>query len=361
LTKPTAWIADYFDQNRKRHIETFATQKAAKAWLVETQGEVRRGVHTPNAASVTVAEAAELWLARARTEELERCTQRSYAGLVRHITGSLGNLKLAQLSTPFLEEWRDELVEKLKRPLARRVLFALKSILKEAQRRGLVAHNAALPVQVNGKKRDRKKLEIGHGIPRKEEIQKLLSASHGWFRVFLVTATFTGMRSSELRGLVWDAVDSTGKTVTVRQRADEWGTLGLPKTHSGQRTVPLSPLVLNTLKEWKLACPPSGLGLVFPNAAGHVRELQNIGNRFWRPLQREVGLVDANGEPLFDLHALRHFCASLWIEQGFALKWVQAKLGHASIQMTADIYGHLFPNGEDEQAKLARAEIGVVA
>jgi integrase len=49
----TAWIADYFDQAGKRHIKTFSTKKAADAWLVSTRGEVARGVHTPETASIT--------------------------------------------------------------------------------------------------------------------------------------------------------------------------------------------------------------------------------------------------------------------------------------------------------------------
>jgi integrase len=359
----SAWVADYFDQHKKRHIETFPTQKAAKAWLVEAQGEVSRGIHTPERNSITLAEAAELWLERGKAEGLERSTLRSYEGVVRLYvaSGDIARVKLAQLSTPLLEAWRDRLVEKLSRQLARQVLFVVKSIISEAQRRGLVAQNVALPVRVDLKKRDRKKLDIGHGIPSKAEFQKMRVACSARHLPFLITAAFAGLRSSELRGLTWDGVDFVNKTITVRQRADEWGERGMPKSHAGQRTVPMSPTVLNTLREWRLVCPKGELGLVFPTSTGTVQRLQNINHRFWRPLQRQAGLVDESGEPLFDLHALRHFCASLWIEQGFAPKWVQTKLGHSSIQITYDRYGHLFDNGEDDQAKLARAEIGLVA
>ena len=68
----TAWIADYFDQAGKRHIKTFTRQGDAKAWLVTAQGEVARGVHTPENASITVAEAAELWIEKSKLEKLER-------------------------------------------------------------------------------------------------------------------------------------------------------------------------------------------------------------------------------------------------------------------------------------------------
>lgn len=277
--------------------------------------------------------------------------------------GDLGRVKLAQLSTPLFEEWRDRLLGKMSRQLARRVLFVVKSVLTEMVRRGLVAQNVALPVKVDLRKRGQKRLEVGRDIPGKADIQKLLATCPDRHRPLLVTAVFTGLRSSELRGLTWDAVDFEKKTITVRQRADEWGTLGMPKSHAGQREIPLSPIVLNTLREWKLACPKGELDLVFSNGGGNVERLQNLTNRFWRPLQRKAGLVDETGEPLFDFHALRHFAASAWIEAGFSPKRLQALLGHSSIQMTFDRHGHLFPSVEDDHARFARIEreMGLVA
>jgi integrase len=147
----------------------------------------------------------------------------------------------------------------------------------------------------------------------------------------------------------------------VRQRADEWGTIGMPKSSAGQREIPMSPTVLNTLREWKLACPNSELDLVFPNTIGNVEPLSNIARRVWRPLQKKIGLVDAAGEPLFNFHTLRHFFASWAIERGFTPKRLQALLGHSSIQMTFDRYGHLFPSTEDDHAKFASGELGLVA
>jgi integrase len=365
-----AWVADYFDQHRRRHLKTFPTRKAAAAWLVETQGEVARGVHTPERQSINVYEAAQLWLQRGRTEDLEKGTMRGYQAVVRlHIAPNdgpgIGAVKLAQLSTPMLEAWRDRLLAKVSRRLARKILGTMKSILSEAQRRGLVAQNAALPVKVDTKKRELKKLEVGHDIPGKPEIQRLLIAcAEPVFvrhRPLLVTAIFTGMRASELRGVPWSAVDFDKKTITVRQRADEWGTIGQPKSHAGQREIPMSPTVLNTLREWRLVCPKGELDLVFPNMLGKVQPLSNIAHRVWRPLQRQAGLVDAGGEPLFNFHALRHFAASLWIELGFSPKRLQALLGHSSVQMTFDRYGHLFPSAEDDHERFARGEVGLVA
>ena len=72
------------------------------------------------------------------------------------------------------------------------------------------------------------------------------------------------------------------------------------------------------------------------------------------PLQKAAGLLDANGKTLFNFHALRHFAAWLWIELGLSPKRLQALLGHISVQMTFDRYGHLFPSPEDEHECFAR-------
>src|SRR5712691_2930276 len=220
----TAWIADYFDQAGKRHIKTCKTKKEADAWLVNARGELQRGVHTPEHASITVAEAAELWISKSELENLERSTLRQYRNHANlHIKPVIGAEKLARLSTPLIESFRDALLKKGSRAMARKVLASLKSILGEAQRRGLVAHNAAQPVRVDVKRREQAKLAIGRDIPSKEEISKILAQAEGRWRPFFVTAVFTGMRASELRGLTWDDVDFERYVIHVRQRANLWG------------------------------------------------------------------------------------------------------------------------------------------
>ncbi|MGH7097896.1 MAG: tyrosine-type recombinase/integrase [Stellaceae bacterium] len=357
-----AWIADYFDQRGKRHIKTFDRKKDAEAWLVTAQGEVQRGVHTPENASITVAESAKLWLEKGELEHLERSTLRQYRTHIDlHIVPLIGTQKLARLSAPAIESFRDALLRKNSRAMARKVLASLKSILGEAQRRGLVAQNAAQPVKVDVKRRENGKLTVGRDIPSKEEIRTILESAAGRWRPLLVTAIFTGMRASELRGLTWDDVDFERKVVHVRQRANLWGEIGAPKSAAGDREIPMAPMVVNMLREWRLACPKGALNLVFPNGNGRVESHANIANRGFYALQIKAGIVDAEGRPRYGLHALRHFCASWLIEQGFSPKRLQALLGHSSIQMTFDRYGHLFPSLEDDHAKFAAGELALVA
>src|SRR5262249_18065101 len=169
-------------------------------------------------------------------------------------------------------------------------------------------------------------------------------------RPLLLTAIFTGLRASELRGLRWADIDLKRGELHVRQRADRYGKIGRPKSEAGERTVPLPPMVVSTLREHKLACPTSDLDLAFPNSKGRIDQRNSIVEMAFHPAQVAAGVVDQHGRAKYGgLHALRHFYASWCINRKvdggleLPLKVVQARLRHASIPMTADPYGHLFP------------------
>ena len=128
----------------------------------------------------------------------------------------------------------------------------------------------------------------------------------------------------------------------------------------GEQIAAESAALEERLKEWRLACPKGPLKLVFPNGVGKVESHANIANRGWYPLQIEAGIVGSDGSAKYGIHAMRHFFASWAIEQRFSPKRVQSLLGHSSIQMTFDVYGHLFPSLEDDHAKFAAGELELV-
>ena len=360
-SEKTAWVVDYKDQRGKRRLKTFKTKKAADSWAATALFEVKQGTHTPESVSITVAEAAENWIKRAEIEDRERSTIAQYRQHVDyHINPIIGRVNLSKLTVPAMEDIRDKLLAKLSRAMAKKVLTSIKSILSDAQRRGHVSQNVARGVSIKMEKRHQRKLAVGEDIPSKPEIRDILSAVEGRWRSLLITAIFTGLRASELRGLTWADVDLDTKTIHVRQRADKWNQIGSPKSQAGERDVPMSPMVLNTLKEWKLTCPKGKLDLVFPNGRGNVEALANIYSRGFVPVQRACGIVREDGRVKYGMHALRHFCASWLIDQGFASKRVQTILGHASIVLTYDCYGHLFPDAEDDFARLEAGELNVV-
>jgi integrase len=101
------------------------------------------------------------------------------------------------------------------------------------------------------------------------------------------------------------------------------GSIGKPKSKTSNRDIPLTPMVINTLREWQAACPPGALGLVFPNGRGNVESHTNIAHRFWGPIQIANGMAVDTGrknkdgqsalKARYGLHTLRHAAASLFI------------------------------------------------
>jgi integrase len=250
----------------------------------------------------------------------------------------------------------------MSRATAKKVLAALKGLLKDAKRRGNVAQNVASDVSITSHGRLKPRLEIGRDIPTRDEIQRIINAaSSGKARTLLTTAALTGMRASELRGLRWSDVDLTERQIHVRQRADRYRKIGQPKSAAGIRTIPIGDMVVNTLREWKLQCPKGPENLVFPTRVGTVEHHPNVVQKIWNPVQVRAGVVDSEGKAKYGPHSFRHFYASWCINRRvdggleLPLKIVQARLGHASIQMTADVYGHLFPRSDDG-AEMAAAQ-----
>jgi len=365
-----AWVCDYVDGAGKRRLKSFKLKKQADAFAASATVEVASGVHVADSQTVTVSEAASLWLKGCDAAGLERSTTDQYRQHVQiHIEPFLGATKLNKLTVPAVRAFQEELRENGRSPaMVKRVTVSLGSILSDAQERGLVVRNAVSEMSKrrggakSSEKRQRARLRYGVDIPTREEVRAILEAAEGRFRPLLITAIFTGMRASELRGLPWRDVDLEKAVVHVRQRADAYQAIGMPKSDAGQRTIPLPPLVVNTLKEWKLACPKGDLDLVFPNSAGNIEYHANVINRGLHPTLIRAGVTTPDGKAKYTgLHALRHWFASWCINSradgGLELspKAVQARMGHSSIQMTFDTYGHLFPATDEAQA-LAAAE-----
>jgi integrase len=386
-----AWIVDYATKNGGRHIKTFAKKKDADVFAAAAKVEVEQGTHTPASKSITVAEAGKLWIATAKEQGLERTTIDGYEQHLKlHIEPFLGSVKLSDLGVSDIRDFEGKLrtdkTTQRSSALIKKVRGSLGAILADALERNKVARNVVRDLtsrRKRGKERraDRRqkgKLKVGVDIPAPDEIKAIIEAAEGRWRPFFLTAIFTGLRASELRGLRWADVDLKKGELNITQRADAYQKIGAPKSEAGHRTVPLSAKLVRVLTEWKLACPKGDAGLVFPNTDGKIEWHANIINRAWIPLQLAAGVSvqvkDSNGKlvrgedgkPVLQakytgLHALRHFYASWCINReadgGLELpaKVVQERLGHSSITVTLDTYGHLFPRGDDS-AKLAEAE-----
>jgi integrase len=370
-SRSEAWVVGYTDRGGARRLKTFERKKDAESFEAAVDIDVRSGIHVPDSQSILVVQAAQLWLDSCDAAGLERTTTDAYRQHVElHIVPLLGAVKLSQLSVPMVRNFEDKLRKDRSPAMVRKIRGSLSAILSDAQERGLVGQNVVRNLRSNRRrgnerradKRQKGKLKIGADIPAPDEIRTIISKLGGRWRPLFLTAIFAGLRSSELRGLRWADVDLKRNELHIHQRADRYNKMGALKSEAGERVIPLAPMLANTLREWKVACPKGELGLVFPNGIGRIESHANIVNRGFIPIQIAAGIVTATGRAKYTgLHSLRHFYASWCINRRvdggleLPLKLVQARLGHASIQMTADRYGHLFPSGDDG-TELAAAE-----
>lgn len=255
----TAWKVDYADINGVRRQKTFRLKKNADAYEARVKIEVSEGVHVADRATITVGEAGDNWIKSCKASGLERTTTDQYENhLELHLKPFVGRTLLSKLSVPGVRALQDQLRDEGRSPtMVKRVTVSLGSILADAQERGLVARNVVREIaQRRGKnrasaveKRQKARLRAGVDIPTPAEVGRIIQKAEGRYRPFLLTAIFAGLRSSELRGLRWDDIDLKRSLLHVRQRADRYQEMGMPKSDAGQRTIPLPPIVVNTLRE----------------------------------------------------------------------------------------------------------------
>jgi integrase len=170
-------------------------------------------------------------------------------------------------------------------------------------------------------------------FPQPAEIRAIIEAAKGRMKALLTTASFVGLRSSELRGLYWEDCDFLKHRINVRRRANLKNVIGPLKSKAAHRSIPMTPEVEIALREWRIACPRQDgrLVLVFPNGKGKVQAHNHLVEWGYNPLQVAAGVVTPrlgpdgqpevgeDGKPIiiakYGLHDLRHFFASWLINE----------------------------------------------
>ncbi len=197
-----------------------------------------------------------------------------------------------------------------------------------------------------------------------DEVRKFLQATHGnRHETLYALAITTGLRPAELYGLQWKDFDLENRRLTVNQVVSKSRRktgediarhhFGLPKTERSRRTIDFPAFVAELLiqeqqivKENRLLAGDRWLehGLVFPSQAGTALEERNVLRRF-QTICEDIGL------PKLRLYDLRHTHASLLINEGVHQKKISERLGHSSIKLTIDTYGHLFEGSDRDSAE----------
>jgi integrase len=349
----------------KRLRKTFPTLAAARTWRQDAVPALRKGTMTAPS-QMTLRASWEAWRRGAEDGSIRNRSGdvykpsviRSYTSAMRlYVLDELGAVKLSDLHRVHVQDLADRLLADGKDPSTiRNALMPLRVIFRRALARGEVAVNPTTGVElpaVRGR-RDR--------IASPAEAATLIAALPEEFCGLFAAALYAGLRRGELLALRWADVDLDAKVIYVRRAYDPAaGVFVEPKSRAGRRKVPIAAALRLHLLEHKARCAWSGQpdGLVFGRTAivpfsdswilakAEGCWAAHVVGAFFRREHLEL-------EPI-GLHEARHTFASLMIAAGVNAKALSTYLGHSSIAITLDRYGHLMPGNEEEAAGLLDA------
>lgn len=382
-----AWISRKEKGSHRKIRKSFRGEgafAAAKAWRDDASMRKRDGsLREPTKA--TLREEGAEWLASARAGEIrlksgrryKPSTLRSYEHALRDYIGKsdIAYMKLTEIRRPDVQAFCDMLVASgLSGSTVRNILNPLQAIYRRALARDLVVSNPTTGIELpkDDGKRDR--------IASPEEAERLLAALTE-DRALWATAFYAGLRRGELCALRWSDVDLGASEIHVRRAWDQYEGELDPKSDAGRRVIPLLAALRDFLDEHKLVSGRGGDDLVFGRSASEPFVASTIRNRAiaaWdaanlarlraqaealgaavddqasrEEVEAAIAVADPGAKALalldpITLHECRHTFASMLIHAGVNPKAIQEFMGHSTIEMTFDRYGHLMPGSRDE-------------
>lgn len=352
---------------------TFTTRKEALAFV--EGGGTKQPAQTHQSEIRTVRDATERWLRICEKEGLNgrepvtAYTMENYRYRARFIKEYPWAKEVHELTAPDVVAFRSWLLQSgISRDLAGKVLSSFQSMMKEMTIRGVLPHNVAPGICVRTDARYREQVVV----PTKQDVLALLAAAdtlanaknqtiaNAWqrYRPMLYLAADSGMRPQEYLAIAKSNLTRHGVQV---ERAIEGGgsKLSVTKTPAARRFIELSPVVLEMVRHYAdNHAARNDHDLVFPASNGGLQSRRNWQRRGFNVACLEAGLIEIvaqDGEGVEQLkyrpYDLRHFYASMLIEQKVNLKKIQTLMGHTNIETTLNVYGHLFPDENSDKNK----------
>jgi integrase len=343
----------YSKRDGKKIRRTFTREAEAKGWRAEALSALSKGaLRAPK--PTTVRQAWDAWHEGARAgtihnrsgEPYKPSVIRSYEKSMRlRVLPALAHARLTDASRIDVQEFVDGLVAAgLAASTVNVTLHPLRAIFRRALIRGELAANpcSGLELPVDRGRRER--------FASPAEAEALIAAVSVDDRATWATAFYAGLRQGELRALRVEDVDLAAGVIHVRRGWDRHeGEIEL-KSRSGRRRVPIVAVLRDHLLDHLARSGRRDSELIFGRTA-------------WSPfaanrLQRHADLSwEAAGLRRITPHELRHSYAAMMIAAGVNAKALQTFMGHATITVTLDTYGHLMPGSEAEAAALAESYI----
>ena len=291
-------------------------------------------------------------------ESLERkeTTVDSYRATINHARRALGSKRVRDIRPDDIAAFSVGLRSEGLSPSTRaKHLRVLHACLEAAIRHDYASRNPVSELSPAQKPRAEKK-EAAYYL--NGELPQLFAALPvGTIRTICVLALKTGMRQGELVAVRWGDVDLGERVIRVRQSHTD-GYLSTPKNHE-RRDVDLTDDVVEILAEWWAACgkPTDNTNLVVPGQGerGFLSGSTILKHLYTAMIAADIARVGPTGEKR-TFHSLRHTFAKCALERGAEITWLSRHLGHGSLKVTSDIYGHFERSERKKQtAKLEGA------
>lgn len=349
--RPGYEAAVYSAKDGKKIRKTLPTLAAARGWRHDAATSIRKGtMRAPT--QTTLRGAWQAWLEGAQDgtirtrsgDPYKPSVIRSYAQAMElRILDDFGAAKLGDIGRVDVQDMADRLLAKgLDPSTVRNALMPLRALYRRALARGEVALNPTSGVELPAVRGTRDR------IASPTEAAALVEALPESDQALWATALYAGLRRGELMALRWEDVDFDAGLIRVERSYDPTsGETVAPKSQAGIRCVPIAAVLRGHLLTHKLRCE-WGNGLVFGRTVGTPRSdgsIRKRAARAWRHAR-----LNAIG-----LHEARHTFASLMIAAGVNAKALSTYMGHSSVSITLDRYGHLMPGNESEAAALLDA------
>jgi integrase len=341
-----AWVFSKRDGKKIRRV--FERESEAKGWRADALSALSKGaLRAPK--PTTVGQAWEAWeegvkagTIRNRSGDVYKPSAlRSYERAMRlRVLPAVGSTRLIDVRHLDLQDFADRLLaEGLNPSTIKCTLLPLRAVFRRAMSRGelMVDPCSGLDLAAVRGGRDR--------IADPVEAAALIAAVPDQDRALWATAMYAGLRLGELRALRDESIDLAAGVIRVERGWDDKEGEIAVKSAAANRRVPIAALLRALLLEHRMKAGWDSSALAFgrtPSDAFNPKMLQQRADTAW---------ADAGLERL-TLHECRHTFASLMIAAGVNAKALSTYMGHATISITLDRYGHLMPGSEDEAAGL---------
>lgn len=330
--------ATYRAPDRKERSKVFDKKADATRWLHTEQADMARNQWIdPSAGRITFRDYMGTWQKTRVHRESTAAQVESH--LRRHVLPVFGDRTLASVRPSDIQGWVRDCSAVLAGPTVGVVFSYVSAIFRSAVEDRLIAESPCQRIKLP------RRVKPAVAPPTVAEVLKMIDAVPKRFRALVEVAALTGLRPGEVFGLTAANVDLLGRKLTVVQQlltVSGSPKLAPPKTEASLRTVPLPPTVIRGLERHLGEFPLGPWGLLFTTAQNQPIR-RNRFSEVWNQAKEVAGVRSS-----LRLHDCRHFYASLLIHEGASVKVIQARMGHASAVETLDVYGHLWPDSEDE-------------